>query len=164
VALADYTSYDEVRVVLGISSDELTDAQLDLDIVGQSLLMELLSISAALPAGYATVLAIAEAARTAAETNLYVAVKVFAPYAAARPLLPGLPLLAPKDITDGKAGVTRFSSQPYAETIRQVNAGFDRARAVLVQAFGAYSSSSVVATARPYMSVVAPASDPVTGT
>ena len=163
MALVDYTSHDEVRMVLGVSIDELTDVQLDFEMVNQGLLGELRDIGVTLPAGFATVVTIDEASRSAAEAAFYGAVKVFAPYAVAQMLLSGLPMFAPKDISDGKAGVTRFASQPYSKTIEEVRANYARYRTLLAAAFGAYSSASVVTTLRPYLSAVAAATDPVTG-
>jgi hypothetical protein len=163
VALEDYTSQDEVRAALGVDSDELSDATLDLDMYYQYLLVELRSISATLLTDFATVVGIAEGSRSAAQAALFAAVKLFAPYAVAVFVLPSLPLLAQKALTDGKASVTRFSGEPYKDTSERVQAMYEKLRTDLITASGTYLGSSSVSSLRPFLSAVGLAVDPVTG-
>jgi hypothetical protein len=163
VALEDYTSQDEVRAALGVDSDELSDATLDLDMYYQYLLVELRSISATLLTDFATVVGIAEGSRSEVQAALFAAVKLFAPYAVAVFALPSLPLLAQKALTDGKASVTRFSGEPYKDTSERVQAMYEKLRTDLIAASGTYLGSSSVSSLRPFLSAVGLAVDPVTG-
>lgn len=160
--LTDYTTYNEVRAVLGVDLDELSDNTLALEVYLRSLELELQGIAAALPADFATVKVVAEASRTASQQAFYAAVKLFAPYAVAVQLSSGLSLFAPKTVTDGKAVVTRDSSAPYKAAIEECKANYSRFRVVLVNAYAAYKGSASVGTVRPFFVVVSPASDPVT--
>jgi len=165
VAVIDYTTFAEIRAVLGVTTDELSDATLELDLYTYSLDLEIASIDAGLAAEFAAVKAVAPVSRTTAQTTLYAAVKAFTPYAVAVQLASSLPLFAPKSITDGKASISRDSSAPYAATIAQCKFNYEKFRAGLEAAYSALvgGAASVVAVL-PFLSVVSPSSDPVTGT
>jgi hypothetical protein len=163
MVLTEFTTYDEIRAALGVSVDEIEDATLGLDMYEFGLEAELSAIGDALAVDFATVAAIDEGTRTTNETKFYQAVKLFAPYAVAKQMLPGLPLLAPKSITDGKASVTRDSSAPYKETIKSVTTAFAQYRQLLEDRYGVYVGNTATTSLRPFLSVISPASDPVTG-
>jgi hypothetical protein len=158
--ITDFTTYEEVRAALGVSSEELEDTTLALDLYGLNLSVELSEIGATLAAEF-----LALTAPTAgAEQNFVDAVKLFAPYAIARQVLPALPLLAPKSITDGKASITRDSSAPFKETALRVQTDYERFKKWLADRYSDFKGASAPATpVRPFMAVVTPATDPVTG-
>jgi hypothetical protein len=163
VAITTYTTYAEVRAALGVTEEELSDATLALDFYAYSLDIEVSSIDSGLPAQFAVVEAIAAGSRTAAQAALFAAMKVFAPYAVAVQLASSLPLFAPKSITDGKASLSRDSSAPYAKTIEKCRANYERFRAILDAAYVELNGGGGAVAVLPFLSVVSPASDPVTG-
>ncbi len=112
--LLNYTSYDEIRAVLGVSDEEIEDVTLALPIYAQKLGFELEDISATLETTY-------ETARTAptpttAQTKLLNSVQVFSAYALAKHLLGSASLFAPRRIGDGRAETERVTD-PF-ETLR----------------------------------------------
>lgn len=124
--ITEYTSYDEVRAVLGVSSTEIPDKQLSLAIYGDLLWMqmnfvELSGFSGTLPAEYATVKAIAEASRTTTQQLLYTTTRAFATYAVAFEVAQSLSMSAPKAQADGKRSLTRFSDQStFRDTVKAI--------------------------------------------
>jgi hypothetical protein len=111
--LLDLTSYDEVRAVLGVSDEELSDTTLALPIYLQKLQMDLESVHPDLEDLYASTAALPESIRTFQQQKLFNVVQVYAAHASARTLLTSAALFAPKNITDGRAGVERFQD-PFA--------------------------------------------------
>lgn len=160
MALVDYTTRDDVRAVLGVSSEDLEDTTLDLATYWNLLLADLESIDETLPATYDTTKAIVTP--SAAEARFLRAAQVFATFSVAKQLTASLPLFALKQASDSKATGERFA-EPYKETIAAVASQYDAARAALISALGAIGTTATT-TARVWMSVVSPASDPVTGT
>ena len=103
MALASYTTYDEVRALLGVSSTELPDDVLSLQVYDIGLTGELYDISPTCASSYVTVSNKQPSARTTAEQWFYDSVRIFAAYAVAKQLTSSLPMFGPKDISDGKA-------------------------------------------------------------
>lgn len=159
--ITDYTTYDDVRAVLGVSTDELEDTTLALETYASALLLDLEDVDVALPATYS---ALPGTGRTAAQERFFVTVRLFATYAVARQLTSSLPMFGPKDITDGKAGVTRFADSPYKETIKRLQAEYDRYRTRLEKAYAGLTAGAYTLTVPTFLSVASPTSDPVTGT
>lgn len=62
--ITDYTTYDDVRAVLGVSTDELEDTTLALETYASALLLDLEDVDVALPAAYSALLG---TGRTAAD-------------------------------------------------------------------------------------------------
>lgn len=162
-ALTDYTSYDEVRAVLGVSNDEIDDATLGLGVYSLNLLAEFEDIAEALPEDFAVVDALEAATRTENQRKFWNAAQLFAPYAVGKQLATSLPLFAPKSITDGKSGFTRFSDSPFKTAIESCLKQYSANRQRLVEAYGTFKNTSSILSARPYFSVVSLATDPVTG-
>ncbi len=165
MALLDYTTYDDIRAALGVSSDELSDATLSLAVYEYSLASEIRAISRQLASDAATVSAIDEGTRTATEQELVEVMSLFCTYTVARQLLPSLPLFSPKEQSDGKASLSRYSTDPYRETMKRVEQEYARFRADLQAVYADYkATSTTTSTPRVYMVVSSPSSDPVTGT
>ena len=164
MALLDYTTYDDIRAVLGVSTDEIEDATLSLAVYEYGLASEIRSVSRTLVSDLATVYAIAESSWTDAQRELVEGMSLFCTYSVARQLLTSLPLFSPKEISDGKASTVRYSTNPYEETIRRVENEYVRYKTELDSAYAAVKSSSVTARIdRTFMVVSTPTSDPVTG-
>lgn len=163
MALLDYSTYDDIRAVLGVSNEELEDVTLALGVYSSNLVMELEDVDADLPSEYATVAALASNVRTEAQQRFYDVTRLFAVYAVAKQLGSSLPLFSPKDVSDGKASQSRFADSPYRETLKKVDAYYGRTREKLETTYAALSSSSTTATQRTLFSISSPASDPVIG-
>jgi hypothetical protein len=163
--VTDYTTYEEIRSALGTNVDELPDATLALAMYAVSLQVELKQIGVALPATFATIKAIApETNRSAAQQDVFEAVTMFAPYAVAMQLT-GLPLFSPKEITDGKATVTRYSDSPYKLAIAGCKAEYERWKMYLAEKYKILVPSDATTNSPPPLfGVAAPVSDPVLGT
>lgn len=161
--LTDYTTYDDVRSALGVSSDELANETLDLETWDNHLQFELEDINASLPDTYATISATSSASRTAAQAKLYRATRLFSTLALANTLAASLPMFGPKDISDGKASVSRFADAPYKAVVSSVKMQYEKARDRLKDAWAELNASSAAASTRPYLGVSSPTTDPVTG-
>lgn len=111
--LTDLTSYDQVRAVLGVSDEDLADTTLELPIYRQELQMKLEDVHPDLETLYVSIAALSQPSRTLQQQKLFNVVQVYAAHALARTLLTSAALFAPKNITDGRAGVERFQD-PFA--------------------------------------------------
>ena len=83
--LTDYTTYNDIRAVLGVSEDDLTDATLALQTYDDYLTQELEDIDIDLPDTYATTLALS--APTSAETRFVKACSLFVIFFVAKTLI-----------------------------------------------------------------------------
>lgn len=164
MALTKYVQYDEVRAALGANGEELVDSVLDLPVYEMGLVRELNKISTSLPAAFSTVNDIGETSRTDLQEALFNASRLFSVYAVARQVGVSLASFLPKDITDGKAAVGRFTGAPYEETMQNVEQMMAVTRADLVTAYAKYAGNDVLVVA-PAISFIASqrSTDPVTG-
>jgi hypothetical protein len=163
VALLTYTTYDDIRAALGVSSDEIEDATLSLSLYELNLTSEFEDIDTSIETDYATVAALSS--RTAVQDRFLQATRLFATYAVAYQATTSLPLFSPKDVTDGKAAFSRYADSPYKEVIKRVEQLYGKYKAKLEAAYAANNAGSAPSiTPRPYFNVAVPDSDPVTGT
>ena len=158
--LTTYTTYDDVRAALGVSTDDLEDATLALAIYDDALTQELEDVALTLQETF-TAMSV-NPSPTAQETRFLTACRLFSTYAVAKMLTSALPLFAAKDITDGKAATGRFDN-PYKDVVKSINERYATQRTRLVNALAAVGTASATGTARVYMAVASPSSDPVTG-
>lgn len=166
MALTDFTTYDDIRAALGVSSEEIEDATISLPVYEFSLQGELEDVDSTLNLilDFATVVEIAPGLRTAAQSRFFQATYLFATYAVARHLTSSLPLFSPKEVTDGKASVVRYAQDPYERTIERVEKLYEKQRVKLAEAYAAFKTTSVAAPVRRVFFVTsAIATDPVTG-
>lgn len=163
MALLDYTTYADIRAVLGVSEDDLEDGPLSLEVYANGLEMELEDIDTSLPSAFITVKAIPENTRNDEQRRFLQAAQLFATYAVAKQLGSGLPMFGAKDIGDGKATTTRFSDSPYKQTMIKVAEGYDRFRNRLEDAFAKLNASSTTVSVPVFFRAVGAAIDPVTG-
>lgn len=163
MTLLDFCAYADIRAVLGVEDDELTNDTLALELYLSSLKLEFNETSAGALAQYTTVAALAETARTADQQAFYEGCRLFAMYATANRLASSLPLFAPKDITDGKSATGRFADSPYREAIQETKSQYERLRLKLPGLLAALSATTAQPVARVYFSGSAPSSDPVLG-
>jgi hypothetical protein len=106
MALTDYTSYAEIRAVLGVSDEEVTDTTLGLQLYADQLGLHLDDISSTLASDFVDVSALLTP--TATQQKFLKVCRLFSTYAVSKDLLASLPLFAPRRITDGKAEVERY--------------------------------------------------------
>lgn len=158
--LTDYTSYADIRAVLGVSDDELSDETLGLSLYSDFLTQELEDVHVDLPGTYETIKA--KATPSLLETRFLRTCNLFATFAVAKQLTAALPLFAAKDVTDGKAAVGRFDN-PYKDVIKSINEQYGTMRTRLVAALSSVGTSGSASVAPVYFAVVSPATDPVTG-
>lgn len=162
MVLIDYTTPSDIRAILGVTDEELEDSTLELDVYAISLEGELEDVSVNLPSQYATVSAISEASRTDAQRRFYQATRLFATYAVAQQLGSSLPMFGPKDISDGKATVSRFADSPYKQTLEEIKRQYKVTRRRLEDAFAAVNlSTASTKVFRTFLSVSSPSTDPV---
>lgn len=160
--LTTYTTYDDIRAVLGVTTDELSDATLALQLYDDGLKADFEDVSLNLLTTFATVSA-ATPPLTAEQGRFLERMRLFATFSVAQQLLTSLPLFSPKTIGDGKAVMERHAD-PLRETVKRVTSGYERWRGKLEQALAAVGTATTATTPRVYFSVVSPVSDPITGT
>lgn len=165
MALTDFTSFDDIRAALGVSTDELEDATLSLSLYELNLVSELDDVGVDLIEDFMTLQAIDPSTWTSVQKRFDQFTRLFTTYAVAKQLTVSLPLFSPKEISDGKASVTRFALDPYRETIKMIREQYGAFKQKLESAYAASQSTAYVdATPRVYFLGVASGSDPVTGT
>lgn len=131
MALIDYTTYAEIRAVLGVSDEELEDADLALPIRNLELEMAFDEVSPNLLDFYD--IALAANPKSPSQRRLVRAVPVFAAYAVAIRLLASLPLFAPKKITDGRAEFERIAD-PYKHLREELGLALDNVIGIIKDA------------------------------
>lgn len=142
-SLTQFTSYDEIRAVLGVAPEELEDFTLALPIHLRQLQFELSDFSDTLESTYLSIAA--SSSRTSAQQKLYDVIQVFAPYSVAKSLLTSVPLFAPRRITDGRADVERVVD-PFMDVREGVDAAYAALRERLRAAMSAVSLTPTSAT------------------
>jgi len=163
VSILTYTEYIDIRTVLGVTEEELTDESLSAAVLSHTLNDEFKQINVTLQVDLDA--AIAASPRTTEEQELVDAGSAFATYAVALQCLDSLPMLAPKARQEGKSSFTRFSDSPYKFTAEQLKAAYLRSRSRLLSAHYAYTNTeSPPVSALPLCGISSPSSDPVTGT
>lgn len=164
MALTQYCELDEVRAALGVNGTELTDAVLNLPIYQIGLVRELAKISASLPAAFLEVSALPDDSRTEVQAALFNAARMFSVYTCAKQVGASLGSLVPKDVSDGKASLSRFSDSPYRDTLNRVETILQGARADLVEAYAEYAGGNAPSALPPVVFRASGRSyDPVTG-
>ena len=146
--LSAYTSPQEVRALLGVSSKELKDEQLDLAIYRQLLSLDLADLDTSLESDVELILA--KLMPTTDEAKVLSLVKLFSSYSIALHIFPTLEQLAPQKITDGKAEVQR-QTQDLTILRSGLEAGKQRVQSRLLDAYkliniGAASTTLVIPT------------------
>lgn len=165
--LLQFTTYDEIRSLLGVTRRELADDVLALPHWTLTVEQELLDIdggTGAVLTQFATVLAIAETTRTAAQTQFFKVTCVYALYLMGLQLLSRADVFVPTTITDGKASVQRLEER--FERLRPAIEGtLQRYKERLKTSLTVLNpGAAVVAVAeRVMISTTGLATDPVTG-
>lgn len=141
--LEPYTSAEDVRAVLGVSSTELPDTKLSMGMYATLLALRLEDVSSTLPASFLAVAALPPESRTSTQNRLYDLTRLFAAYALAKELLVSLPLFGVKNLTDGQAGFSR-QVDVYADVREGVDATFIGIKYKLALVYAAVEPSATV--------------------
>lgn len=163
MSITTYTSGDQVRALLGVTAKELPDVTIQLEVFDSGLSEDLLEVVSDLESKFAIVDAIPANSRNAKEARLWRTVRAFATVAVARRVGTALPMFGPKDISDGKANISRFSDSPYKATMTSIESEFGLAKTRLISAYADYNSSSNPRQKRTFFIATGLAVDPVTG-
>lgn len=160
----DYTSYDDIRAVLGVSEDEIEDTTLSLSLYEFGLAAEIREVALTLDSDLVIVSAIEADDRTTEEANLYESAYLFSTLSVAKQLLTSLPLFSPKEITDGKASMSRYAANPYEATMKRVESDYLRYKNALTTAYASYKLTTASArSVLVYMGISTPSTNPITG-
>lgn len=163
MTLTDYTSYAEIRAVLGVSEEELLDADLALQTRLTALESNLLDVSDVMLSTYATIKAIAIGSRTADQQKFFLLTQYYSAYAVGEELLASSPMFGFKRVTDGKAEAERFDK--FADLKDGILKAASVARKRLKLALGTLNvgyTAPATTTMIPILGIVG-GTDPVTG-
>lgn len=166
MVLTAYTTFADIRSILGLSDIELTDSDLGLESYIFGLEVALTSVGSTLEEEYAVASsANTSGALTTVQKELYRAVRLFSTIFTCLTIAYSLPMRGQKSITDGKAGFTRFTDAPAKAMVDNLIGQLATAKAELVKqyAISTGQSSSRLEGMPAFMGVVIPAVDPVTG-
>lgn len=163
--LNDYTTYDSVRAVLGVSSREFPDAVMATEIYELALRADLVQVGQGvsettdLDADYLALIDETDPL-TATAQSFYNAVRLFSAHSAAFKTLAAMPELSPIFISDSKASLRKDKS-----TVTSVVTGdYAKYRRHLAVMYAAFLGLSAPASFQPsLMNVSVPDFDPVTG-
>jgi hypothetical protein len=166
--LTDYTSYDEIRAVLGVSNKDIKDETLALALYERLLLIDLDSLDSTAGAGirslYATVSGTPQGSRTADQQRYFELAQVYSAYSVSNTLLTSLPYFAVKRVTDGRAEAERIAD-PFADVKESVPLMLSTLRRRLLMAYtvlGGVVSSGATGHTRVYFAATGLSKDPVT--
>lgn len=155
-----YTSYDEVRSVLGVEDDELLDETLALPVYLNLLLEDLMDVNINTEKMFDDISG--EDDPTPLQLRFLRLVGTFSTYSVARHLTTSLPMFAPRSLGDGKATMSRFLD-PYKDTIKKIEEQFTLTQGRLQQVIDELNSETKEATTKRYFVGVGLSRDPVTG-
>ena len=160
ILVTDYTSYAEIRAVIGVDALELPDATLGLQTFATALYRTLLSIT---NSSGETLVALFDAIdpfdMDISEEILYYTIKEYATYVVADACCSGLSMFALKSDSDGKAAQSRFSSEAtFKDVVKNVQQRLASLTGALDQMLGGTTAYAI-----PGLTRVSPATDVVTG-
>lgn len=161
--LLQYTSYAEIRAAIGVNDIELSDTTLALPLYAQNLSSELEEVDAGLVAAFEPLVDLDVSQMTAKQRRFFETTRVFATYAVAKQLASNLSMFAPKDVSDSKTLVSRFSDSPYKEAAKNICAQYDLAKTRVAKALGELNTTDKTLPSRTMMAVSSPSTDRVTG-
>lgn len=163
MTLSTYTTPQEIRAVLGVSSTELTDATLALPMYGTLATLGLEDIHVNLPDDFSTVSALPS--KTAQQQRFVDLVKLYVPYKVSKELLVSLPMFSVKQLSDGRAEFQR-QADIFDDLKDGVDAALSSLRYRLAATYQAlYPANSTTTATRLFTQTLATgvAVDPVTG-
>jgi len=159
MTLTDFTSYADIRAVLGVAPEEIEDTTLALPLYYKELQFLLGDIEPTLEATYGTLLS--QPSCTPQEQKVVDVLQVFSAYAVAKSLLTSLPLFSPQRVQDGRAEQQRFND-PFQDLRDGVDSSYLSLLARLKSALEGIGLSPTAAVTRSYFTTSTLATDPVT--
>lgn len=163
MSVLTYTTFDDIRAVLGVTVEEVDDTTMSLNVYDYGLLGELEDVGATVSDQFISIHAIAPDTRTADQARYFRCVQQFATYAVAKILGSSLPLFAPQTVSDSKAVMGRFQQNPYEKTLQEIDRQYSRAKERLLSALGTLLSSTSATVTKTYIIGVPRGVDRVTG-
>lgn len=162
MAITDYTTYDEIRAILGVAPEELEDVTIALPTYGFMLSEGLLDLVETLEDDYATVSAIVPATKNT--TRFVNLINAWAGYQVAGQLMVSIEMFAPQTIKSDKDEQTRVAD-PYKGLQEAITATLADLRARILKLYPLVLPGVIVpdAVAEVLMVNVGLATDPVTG-
>jgi hypothetical protein len=163
--LTDFTSYDVIRAILGVSEPEVEDNVLAQDNYLQEVLFRLEELNDTIVTQFDTITAINEADRTLRQKQYLKLVGMVSAYIVADKIVKGsIALFAPKRITDGKGQQERVDD-PFSTLRDDIAAGLVSWTSRLASVLNILDSTQTIAAAptRTYIGGVGLGVDPVTG-
>lgn len=161
--ITDYTTHEDVRAVLGVEADELENETLELHVYASGLESDLYEINPQLQTIFKDIGLKPVDTKTDKELRVESLTKAFATYSLAKQVSTSLPMFAPRSLADGKASLTRFSGEPYADVIDNINAQYKITRSRLQAALDDLLTFTRTRSAAAIFFAVKPDYDPVTG-
>lgn len=161
--ITTYTTYAEIRSILGVSNEEVPDEELSLPIWSLLLDDKLTDLSESVATNFTTLKAIPEVDRTTPQKKFLATASLYASYVVAQELLTALPMFGFKQVTDGKAEQERFDR--WDDLKSGVQKGFSAMRLKLRLALAAVdpSYSTPLPVSGTFIVTTGLATDPVTG-
>lgn len=166
--LLNFTTYAEVRSMLGVSAKELADAVLELPhwmLATEQEVLDIDSGGGAVLSQYALVKAKDETAMSANELQFFKVTRLYVLYSVSWQLLQSADSFSPQDITDGKAAIKRLADR-FDKLRPAIEGGMQRLKERLKDALQilAPGAAIVVVPERRMFLSTGLGTDPVTGT
>lgn len=162
--LTSFTTYNDIRAILGLTAEELPDADLELETYLFDLERGLSEVGDNLLTDYeASLTAYTANTSTAQQSALYKATRLYSAIHVSLKIAYSLPMRAEKSVTDGKAAVFRFSDTPVEQMIEGLRGLAATASTNLKSKYASFLGATSVNTLPSFMAVVSPSTDPVTG-
>lgn len=161
--LADFTTPDEIRAILGVAESELPDVVIELPLYQRQLAFDLADIAPAIAADYLALPLVGS--RSIAQQLFYDCMQVYSAYAVSAILVLNVKMFAPQVITDSKTTLQRAQTDPWADTRGAVEAGYRLMKARLKVAYAGVAPSVVLTSQATLTGMIGVglAADPVTG-
>lgn len=158
LVITDYTSYDEVRSTVGMSTDTLPDTTLALEIYANRLELAFDSLTIA-QTSLNPIKTVFLALDPNTDSTAYNLTRLFATYTVALEVAVSLSMRAPKTLSDSKVTLGRFSPEAtWQDVIDAIKAELGQTREDLEDI-----GSTTTDDTTQLFTVVKPAFDPVTG-
>jgi hypothetical protein len=160
--ITTFTKLDDVRSILGVSEEELTDLAMYAEVYATRLTEELTDLSGTLITQYLAKQSLLTP--TAAEERLVKLVQAYSGYVFSGYLLAAMPMFAPKTIKDNAAQMERVVD-PYAGLREDINSTLSYLKTKVLASLLVVSPGAAVtlAVSRTMVVNVGLAVDPVTG-
>lgn len=162
--VSDFTTYQDIRVALGVSTEEIEDSEIEIDSIRTELAEAYERLDAGM-LGAVQGLPEDEETRTAAQLRFGRRARMFATYVVANYLLNSVEMFSFLKVADGRASAER--AQKAFETLRlNIQAMLARVSASLLEAYAVLVPTAAVVTPTPlaFAGAVGVAVDPVTNT